>query len=262
MDGLRGFSFDSFQSQEIWAHGRREKRLFLFRRWRESDPHGAREALEKVFSKERTRDRAAFVGLMEINLTMADEPFLEATLGTRAKNVSREAIRLLARLPKSRLCQRMAERVQKFVQLTENDGGLHIDITIPEVYETGWERDGISEEAPVSETQRDWWLKTILSATPLDIWGAPSQVLAVVQKHPHRKVFVCGCAMATQNQRRLDWADAFFHYLGPSTEDRYIDIQLKVLRNQEQQERWLRERLPRQPGEEISEPVDDATLNR
>ncbi|MGD1938160.1 MAG: DUF5691 domain-containing protein [Cyanophyceae cyanobacterium] len=262
MDGLRGFFFDSPQSQEIWVHGRRDERLFLFERWRESDPHGARQALEAVWSKEPARDRAEFVKLLEINLTMADEPLLESTLGKRAKSVSNEAICLLVRLPESRLCQRMTERVQKFVRPIENDVGLHFHITIPKTHDAQWERDGISEKAPSGESQRDWWLLAMVSATPLDVWGASSQVFAAVQDRPHQKIFLRGCAMAIQNQRRSDWANAFFHYLDSSTEDRYINTQLKKLLNQEQRERWLGEQLPRQPGGNITELGDDAALRR
>ena len=77
---------------------------------RETDPGRARELVASTFAADPADQRAKFVGELARGLSMEDEPFLEAALDDRSKEVRRQAAELLRCLPESRLCLRMIER--------------------------------------------------------------------------------------------------------------------------------------------------------
>ena len=240
-------SLDSPQLQDIWANGRRSERILLLQRWRETDPKAASEALDAVWSTASAKDREAFIRLLEINLTMADEPFLEAALSDRAKSVRQAAINLSARLPQSHLCQRMAERIQSFIQLTDDGSGLQIDVMLPETYESEWERDGIRATAPADQSPRGWWLQEMLAATPLDIWGDPVAAVQAIGGHSWQEILMSGWGLAAHRQQRIDWVDALWDVLASQPCDDVLIEKLltclvpkqRALRLQEQLNRRL-----------------------
>jgi hypothetical protein len=257
--GVHEFSLDLPQLQYIWANGRRSERILLLQRWREADPGAARAALEAVWVTASAKDREAFINALEINLTMADEPFLEAALSDRAVSVCRVAANLLVRLPESRLCQRMASRLQPLVQLKGEGDRLQIDVSLPQSYHNEWEKDGLSPSIGVSRretvSQRkggtfSLYLELMLAAAPLDVWGDPVVVLRVLQDHPWETLLTAGWALATLRQQRTDWADAFLHILESQILDDALISQLLALLTPERQEQWLRGRLPNKPSEE------------
>ncbi|NEQ48479.1 MAG: hypothetical protein F6K00_35105 [Leptolyngbya sp. SIOISBB] len=257
--GAHEISLDSPHVQDIWANGRRSERVLLLQRWREADPKAAQEALEAVWSTEAAKDREAFISLLEVNLTMADEPFLEAALSDRAVSVCRVAANLLVRLPKSRLCQRMASRLQPLVQLQGQGDHLRIDVSLPQAYHNEWEKDGLSPAIGGSQretvSQRkggifSLYLELMLAAAPLDIWGEPVVAVRVLQEHPWETLLTAGWALATLRQQRPDWADAFLHTLESQISDANLIGQLLALLTPERQEHWLRGRLPSNSSEE------------
>jgi hypothetical protein len=148
-----------------WATGSREARRLLLARLRATEPTPARELLASTWATETPEDRAAFVALLGAGLSMDDEPFLEAALDDRRKEVRQAAAGLLARLPGSRLAARMAERSRPLVQ----EGRL------PDQVDAGMLRDGIVAKPPAGVGQRAWWFHQLVAATPLATWPAPAQ---------------------------------------------------------------------------------------
>ena len=248
--GTDGFSLDSPQIQDIWANGRRSERLLLWQRWREAAPAAARAALEAVWATESAKNREAFINGLETSLTMADEPFLEAALSDRAKSVRQATANLLAKLPESRLCQRMAERVQPLVQLRGKGKRLTIEVTLPAAWESAWEHDGVNPKARSDQGQRGWWLEQILAATPLDIWGDPIAAIRALTGHPWQAILSSGWEVAALYQQRTDWAAAFLGNLESQILDDALIGQLLALLPLSQQKQWLQARLPSRPNEE------------
>ena len=256
--GDRELSPESPQWQDIWKNGRHNERVLLFQRWRENNPNAAREAVEAIWSTELAQDRndrAAFVELLKTNLTIADEPFLEAALDDRSKVVRLAAANLLTCLPKSRLCQRMVERVQTFIQLTSIGEGirLSIGVTLPEEYKPEWKRDGILKKSPTNYDYPGWWARQILMATPLNFWGEVTLMVTSIQYSTfYERMFVTSCGVAAHRQRRADWAEALLRTFHTSSVgmDSTLRSQLLALLTTEQQEQWLREQLPNNPSEE------------
>ena len=87
---------------ETWTTGSSAARRLLLGRLRATDPAAARDLLQSTWATETPEDRAAFVAVLATGLSVDDEPFLEAALDDRRKEVRQNAAALLWRLPESR----------------------------------------------------------------------------------------------------------------------------------------------------------------
>ena len=146
-----------------WATGSGAARRLRLSRLRASDPASARELLASTWATETPEDRAAFVALLATGLSMDDEPFLEAALDDRRKEVRHAAAELLCRLPESRLGARMSERARPLVEAGD----------LPTEIDAAMARDGIVARPPAGVGRRAWWLQQIVAATPLRTWPGP-----------------------------------------------------------------------------------------
>jgi hypothetical protein len=147
---------------------------------RAADPAAARELLGQTWDKETPEDRSAFVAVFADGLSMADEPFLEAALDDRRREVRQQAADLLTRLPESRLAHRMAERGRRRVTWEED----RIVAEPPEACDGAMERDGIRARPPRGTSEKSWWLQQIVARTPLTTWishlgGTAERILAL-----------------------------------------------------------------------------------
>ena len=83
----------------LWVTNVRGMRLSLLGQLRAADPDGARERVAGTWGEESAEDRVSFLAAFRTGLSMSDEPFLEAALDDRRKEVRLAAADLLARLP-------------------------------------------------------------------------------------------------------------------------------------------------------------------
>lgn len=148
---------------ELWTHGNSIQRRSWLRALRQHDPEAAREALADVWPTESASTRTDFLGLLADGLSLPDEPFLEAALDDRSKEVRRAAARLLARIPGAQYGVRMTERVHTHLTLTQ--GVLAVDV--PRRLTTSMERDGIDSQNPEGIGKRAWWFLQLVANTPL-----------------------------------------------------------------------------------------------
>lgn len=157
---------EGIETHPLWEFGTRGDRLSYLRSLRAGDPAGARALLRRSWETESPEDRAAFVHALADGLSMADEPFLEAALDDRRREVRTQAADLLTRLPRSRLGQRMAQRAARCLTLS----GDRLLAEPPEACDGGMERDGVRARAPGGTGQRSWWLQQVVAHTPLAFW--------------------------------------------------------------------------------------------
>jgi hypothetical protein len=187
-------------SPDAWEHGSRAARLGFFASLRKRDPAAARALVEPGFAKETPEDRAELIARFAVGLSDADEPFLEAALDDRRKEVRLAAARVLACLPTSRLGARMAARAKALVRAGH--------VKLPEMPDAAGQRDGLELTPARGEGPRAFYLRQLLAATPLATWGAPGPALAAVGKSEWREVVVLGWALAAARQRDAAWAEA------------------------------------------------------
>jgi len=177
----------SSEDTSAWATGSAASRRLLLARMRAVDPGAARELLESTWATETPEDRAAFVAILAAALSMDDEPFLEAALDDRRKEVRQAAAQLLWRLPESRLGRRMAERSRS--------------LTLPEQIDSAMVRDGVVAKPPAGLGERAWWFFQVVAATPLRTWGAPAELVRKAEPLLRQ-----AWATAAARQRDVAWA--------------------------------------------------------
>lgn len=171
--------------ERIWAEGTKGERAALIRRLRESDPAGARERMAAGFASEPADLRQDLVRALEINLSPADEPFLERALDDRSKGVRQAAAALLARLPESAFVGRMVERARGLVARRRMSRRLtlHPASRLPD----DWRRDGIGpapsggpEEELVRTVQVLSSMPAAVLARELDV--SPGEVIEAAER--------------------------------------------------------------------------------
>jgi Family of unknown function (DUF5691) len=185
-------------------------RRLLFARQREKDPNEALEQLKATWKKESADEKASLLQVLEIGLNINDEPFLEAALDDRRKQVRNIAAKLLVKLPESRLVQRMIARAYPLLQLS----GDRVQVTLPQKCSQDMTRDGIDESvynAALGE-RAGWLLQMVSCVTPsvwCDTWGkTPKQILQAIDGSEWEKLLLEGWAIASITSQDKAWAEA------------------------------------------------------
>ena len=178
----------------VWRDGTGEERQALLRRRRDEDPDAARELLASTWAEETWEDREAFLGELELGLSDADEPLLEAALDDRRKPVRDVAAELLARLPRSAFAARAAARVLPLLRVEDDE----IVVTLPDTPDEAARRDGVPVGGRRSER-----LTAMLAAAPLSTWDLEMVALPVADDLG--AAVHAGWAEAASLQRDVEW---------------------------------------------------------
>lgn len=158
---------------ENWQTGTTLRRKQLLQRLRFEWPEEGLRLLSATWDQEHADQRSEFLACLETNLSMADEPFLEAALDDRAQSVRQAAAELLKKLPASRLAGRMRERADGLLVYETGRWPLQtarLAIHPPDEYDPTWERDGILKKPRAGAGERGWWLQQIIAAAPPAYW--------------------------------------------------------------------------------------------
>jgi hypothetical protein len=206
------------QLEEVWQTGDRKSRRVLLRLLRGKSATSGRDLVASTWGEESAEDRAAFLETFETNLSMEDEPFLEAALDDRSKEVRQTAARLLACLPQSRLVERITRRIQPLLRLETGRWPLRrarIEIILPEECDTELSRNGIEAKPPRIETigGKAWWLLQMLRMIPPSVWSqtwnkSADEILEMAAEGDWRELLHEGWVTATMRHRQAEWAES------------------------------------------------------
>jgi hypothetical protein len=200
-----------------WQEGRGAERLSLLRRFRAHDPAYARTLLEGVWRQEKADFRAEAIQTLTVNISAADEPFLEAALDDRAQDVRQHAARLLARLPDSAFARRVTIRADTILRTVDVAGSWVI--AVPKTLNPAWQRDGIQPKPPSSLGERAWWLEQLLSLVPPSHWArcfacTPDQLVAIAARDTTWGfTTIKGWARAAALHRDTAWATPLANWM-------------------------------------------------
>jgi hypothetical protein len=207
--GAKIADVDLASIQEIWATGNRSERSAALSQWRKLQPVESRQALEASWKTEKADDRAAWLEILQIDLSLKDKEFLEMALVDRSKVVSHQAAHLLTQLP-GNYSQRLTQMISKCLVIKNLKGVYQIEINLPKAEDKEW------QEVIINLTVNSSFLNVAdrrfvqaLSATDLSFWpGDIDRLLAAVMDLDDKFVILKGWAMAACYQQRIDWIEA------------------------------------------------------
>ena len=195
---------------KIWKSGTLEAKKNLLKELRQSEVEKGRKQLKNIWSKERAKERAILLEVLEVGLSFEDEAFLEDALEDRSKLVRDVAARLLADIPESKLVQRMIERVRPLLSLDRNV----IEVILPNKCTLDMTQDGIDESKYIpSLGEKASLLLQMLACIPPSIWSndwrkTPSELLNIIENSKWEKLFLEAWAKATVRSKDKIWAEA------------------------------------------------------
>ncbi|APU41776.1 hypothetical protein BSL84_20420 [Streptomyces sp. TN58] len=205
---------DGAAVERLWEEGLFAERVALLGAVRAHEPAAATRLLATTWASERAEDRLMFLDSLRSGLSLGDEPFLEAALGDRSRNVRATAAELLSALPKSALAGRMAERALACVG---PEG-----VAPPAECDAGMLRDGVVKRPPAGRGERAWWLGQLVEAAPLSCWRerfgglGPAEIVAlpVAAAEGWTEELHAAWCRAAVRQRDPEWSRAL---LGPAS---------------------------------------------
>jgi hypothetical protein len=195
----------------IWPTGRRGERRAWLAALRRREPDQARDLLAAGWSREAVADRDKLLEILEIRLSGADEPFLEAALDDRKSSVRQVAARLLATIPDSAF---VARAVTRGVDLLRVEHPAALVAALPESCDAAAARDGISAVPPSTVIgARAWLLTQFVAAVPLPEWTrrlglSPAELAALPVPGGFHVDLHAGWRIAAVTQRDASWAAA------------------------------------------------------
>ncbi|MBN1371338.1 MAG: hypothetical protein JW987_05200 [Anaerolineaceae bacterium] len=207
------------EAQDAWEHGTRLERLAALEEIRGQDPATASAWLEASWQSEPPEERAAFVRVLQLGLSMADEPFLEACLDDKRKEVREAARRLLVGLEESRFAQRMWERARPLVDLKSRFlMGDRLEAHLPEGLDAAAKGDGLGGVA----LRKDMGEKANLLAQMVALiapsrWSqefnrTPEKLLAAAMGCEWKEPLVLGWQLAARAVEDVGWAEALVDF--------------------------------------------------
>ena len=201
---------------DLWKTDKPQARQALLRQQRLVDPAAGLRLLQSTWKAEDATRRASLIGTLESGLSMADEPFLETALDDRLHAVRKKAAELLARLPESRLCQRMVQNTVELIHW-EPDTDEKIRLHFPDEFAPAIYRDGVVKRPGKDLARiRSNQLTEIVGAIPLDHWtstwhSTPVQIIEARAASKWPASLLRGWAAAAERQQRVDWAKPLLH---------------------------------------------------
>jgi hypothetical protein len=95
--------FENKDEENTWETGNFESRKAFLKNVRDTDPQGAIELLEQTISTENAASRLELIELLNQNLSISDEPFLQSLLKDKSQKVKETATELLQKIQGSAL---------------------------------------------------------------------------------------------------------------------------------------------------------------
>lgn len=207
---------DAEMIRERWQLEPFQARRAMLFALRHSDPALAREILASTWDQEDGETREAFIPALGVNLSQADEDFLERALEDRRKAVRSFAAVQLSGLPGSRLRQRMRERVRAVIQTKRRSlGRMTVEIEPPSECDEAMQRDGVERKPPTGMGERAHWLQGLASLVFLQDWEeatalVPGKLVSLAAKTDWKGALLSGWTEAAICQDNPVWAEALW----------------------------------------------------
>lgn len=213
---------------DLWLSADTDDRIAWFDYIRTVNPDLASEELEITWKTESTANRLRFLSRLGTGLGEHDHSLLEHALDDPDVRVRERAIQLLRQLPHSPFAQRMVARARAWVRLETKPLRPRLAVRLPGSIDDLAFRDGIEDVHYKNKGIRRWWLRQVVTATPLGLWesmaGSAHAALAIPVEAQWRDVLTESWTAATVLQKNTAWASAFLARDGRATDRRVVAI--------------------------------------
>lgn len=184
---------DEQESQTKWEEGKLEERIEIFTTLRQSEPALALQKLQAEWAQCSARERKAFLEVFHLNVSAADEPFLESVYedvmkqkdndkGIKAE-IKKLAIDLLLSIPESRKLEWVFERLTPYFNKKKALLGLgktQYSLNLPEKEDAFFCKEVMNGQlgrAPSSSKPDYWensefWFQDLVAYIPPQKWMA------------------------------------------------------------------------------------------
>ncbi len=200
---------------DAWENGLRAERIAALEQVRATQPGKAREWLQSTWEQDSLEDRALFLAVFSVGLSMDDEPFLESCLDDRRKEVRDAARGLLLRLENSRFVGRMWARVRPLVKLKSKFlGGDALELSLPEGLDLAAKRDGLGGVLLRKKMgEKANLLAQMLAFIPPALWSRdfgkpPEKIVAAGLNCEWKEPLLLGWQLAAIGVADEAWAEA------------------------------------------------------
>lgn len=199
-----------------WETASKEGRIQLLKSWRLTQPEKAIEEVEKTWDTEKTRNKKAYLKELETGLSGTDEPFLEKIKTDKRKEVRKEAIDLLSKLPLSDYAERMFQRVLDILYYEK--GKWHFNL--PEEPDKAAIADGILQiDTSWKGGPKAGYLGQVFSKVPPSRWelhfeAEPKEILKMFNRTDWTNILTRALANAALLHGDEKWIGAMLaHWL-------------------------------------------------
>lgn len=199
-------------AEEIWQTANEATRIHLLRNLRRENPTNAIKLLATTWDKEELSTRFAFIKILEIGLTIDDEPFLELALGDSRKEIRSAAQVLLSKLSQSQLHNRVFEQARVFIKKVETKKKTTLEAKIPDEFNDLFLRDLAESKSPTTPQDKTKLLQKIISIIDPDYWAKEwnfsiVEVLELIEKSAQSETMFYALSEAIVNHSKLEWAE-------------------------------------------------------
>jgi hypothetical protein len=203
-------------AEAAWQTGKRAARQALLRCVRVANPALGLQLVASTWKEDSALDRTSFLNIFTNGLSMADEPFLEAALDDRSKEVRRAACDLLGGLGESRLVQRHYQRLQALLKFQPGNflRKPKLEVILPEACDKDMLRDGVEVKRQTkTRGEKGEWLAQMLRTVPPTWWSrdwkeSPEGILTTASQGDWEELLRESWVSAAVAHRDLAWAEA------------------------------------------------------
>lgn len=169
------------------------------------------QLVESTWKNESPTDRIWIIKALQINVSLADEPFLETALDDRSFTVRKMAAELLSTLPTSRLSKRVMVVAKGMFELRDRELFVEFPEVTPQLTRDGVGRPMWNDAEKVLASQ----LSDIVSLLPLSFWTTrfettPETILGAAKTSIWSKSLLGGLGTAIERQNNHEWALVLF----------------------------------------------------
>lgn len=200
------------ETQIDWATASFEERRVQLRKVREVDGHKAAVLLASTWETEEPAHKAILLDILQINLSIADEPFLIQAANDSRKEVRTVACDLMAQLEESAFNQQLKAYLASHIAVKKSLlKGTTIEVKLPQNYDQVLKSLGVAEKSSlVKGGQKANWLAQIIMRVHPSYWekllsAETNAAIKIIRKSEWHTLLLPSVACAAMMHKAQSW---------------------------------------------------------